>query len=142
MIAAGGVVALVALGGIAFALDGAPSGHETETSSTTTAAASPTSTTDVGAKGADESGRLAALCHALHQGSARGQAMKAAHGQAFQNLDCTNVVEPGATNNQGGASANHGPPETSNAGGNGGGQGPGTQGTDNPHAVNGQSHKP
>jgi hypothetical protein len=38
--------------------------------------------------------RLAALCHALQQGSAQGRAMKAAHGRAFQGLNCQGVLAP------------------------------------------------
>jgi hypothetical protein len=154
----GGSVAalLVAVGGLAFAAPGGQSGDhrqnpttttgDTTTTTTTTLAADTTPKAESDTEGSDvesQSNRTAALCHALHQGSERGQAMKAEHGQAFQNLECNNVAplvpDDESEGTDEGTNESGGPPENSNAGGNGGGQG---QGNDNPHAANGQSHKP
>ena len=145
------VALLVAVGGLAFADAGGQSADhrknpttttsEDTTTTTTTLAANSTPKTESDTEGSDvesESNRTAALCHALHQGSAQGQAMKAEHGQAFQNLQCENVAPLGSGGDEtGGTDESTGPSENSHAGGNGGGQG---QGADNPHAVNGQSH--
>ena len=86
-------------------------------------------------EGSGESNRLWALCHALHQGSPTGQAMKAEHGQAFQGLQCDNV-QPATGGDEGegegGGEPHGGPPENSHAGGNGGGG--------NPHAAAAPGH--
>src|SRR5215471_16150868 len=104
-IIAGAVAAvLVAIGGIAVAEAGGQSGDHrknppvtsgdpTSTTTTTTIALAPKvqgseEGDDVENEGSGESNRLWALCHALHQGSPTGQAMKAEHGQAFQGLNC------------------------------------------------------
>jgi hypothetical protein len=151
IIIGGSVVALlVAVGGFAFAEPGGQSADHRKnpttttgesTTTTTTLAAVTTPETESDTEGSDietESNRTAALCHALHQGSEQGQAMKAEHGQAFQDLLCDNVAPVGGGGDESeGANESAGPPENSNAGGNGGGQG---QGADNPHALNGQSH--
>ena len=84
-------------------------------------------------EGSGESNRLWALCHALHQGSPTGQAMKAEHGQAFQGLQCDNVQPAtGGDEGEGGGEPHGGPPENSHAGGNGGGG--------NPHAAAAPGH--
>lgn len=149
----GGVVALlVAVGGIAAAEQGGQSAEhrqnpttttgETTTLPPTTLAANTTPKTGSETEGTDletESNRTAALCHALHQGSEQGQKMKALHGQAFLSLDknlCVNVDAVGSDGDETeGTDESTGPSENSNAGGQ-------SQGTDNPHALNGQSHKP
>src|SRR5262245_54192390 len=105
-IIAGAVAAvLVAIGGIAVAESGGQSAeHRKNPTTTTSEPAAPTTPTVTEApkvpgpedqgepegegEGAENSNRTAALCHALHQGSERGQEMKAEHGQAFQGLVC------------------------------------------------------
>jgi hypothetical protein len=53
------------------------------------------------AQGANNAGNhgLIGRCHALQQGSAQGRAKKAAHGRAFQGLNCQGVPAPAAEAN-------------------------------------------
>jgi hypothetical protein len=152
-IIAGAVTALlVAIGGIAVAESGGQSAEHRKNPTTTTGEpAAPTTPTiseapkvqgpeeGLEGEGSGESNRLWALCHALHQGSERGQEMKALHGQAFQGLDCNNVQPvAGGDEGEGEGEAQGGPPPWSNAGGNGGGGGQGGGG--NPHAAGAPGH--
>jgi hypothetical protein len=149
----GGLVALVvAVGGIAVAEQGGQSGDHRQNPTTTTGATTTTVSTLAAntapkteksdTEGTDvqtDSSRLAALCHALHEGNVEhGQTMKALNGQAFQNLECNNVAPLGSSGDEG-TNESAGAADNSNAGGNGGGQG---QGADNQHALDGQAHKP
>jgi hypothetical protein len=151
-IIAGAVTAvLVAIGGIAVAESGGQSAEHRKNPTTTTGEpAAPTSPTiteapkvqgpEDGLEGESEGNPEAALCHALHQGSPTGQAMKALHGRAFQpdgphHLQCpgNDAAAPvSGDEGEGGGEAQGGPPPWSNAGGNGGG---GQGGGGNPHAA-------
>ena len=146
-IIAGAVTAvLVAIGGIAVAESGGQSAEHRKNPTTTTGETAPTVATapiteapkgpedGLEGEGSENSNRLNALCHALHQGSERGQEMKALHGQAFQDLPC-NEAQPvggGEGEGEGEPESQGGPPPWAN-GGNGGGGGQGGGG--NPHAA-------
>jgi hypothetical protein len=148
-VAGASVALLVAIGGIAAAEQGGESETHRHNPTTTTTTPSTTTTvvTTIGDPQVDEpdgldpelgdeepvgveveSNRLAALCHALNQGSEQGQAMKAEHGQAFQDLECTDAAPVAGGESQGDPEADAGPPPWSNAGGGGTGQEHGNSG--------------
>jgi hypothetical protein len=154
MIATAGIGALVAVGGMAVAEQGGQSTEHRQNPTTTSeshdVSPHPTSETEApevapsdSASPETDSNRIAALCHALHEGSAQGQAMKAEHGEAFQGLDCTGVADPGTSADDGDTNAGtEGPPANSNAGGNAGEAKGHGEDTGSANAAHGQSHKP
>lgn len=149
------VLVLLAIGGIAAAEQGGQSGDHRQNPTTTsgpsadsTTTTTTTSTTlapqakpqgdDVEGDAEGGPGHPTGLCWAITRGSPTGIAMKTAHGQAFQNLDCGAQNQAPVAGDEGdvgdggaGGQGQGGPPAENPGQGHGQGQG---GGPDNPNA--------
>jgi hypothetical protein len=148
------VLVLLAIGGIAAAEQGGQSGDHRQNPTTTSGPSADSTTTtttsttlapqakpqgdDVEGDAEGGPGHPTGLCWAITRGSPTGIAMKTAHGQAFQNLDCGAQNQAPVAGDEGdvgdggaGGQGQGGPPAENPGQGHGQGQG---GGPDNPNA--------